>query len=365
MSLARLTTDDVKELREALERVGAFERRSGWTWVRFFLLLGVSYALCLTALRGPWWVTVSLFPLSALTLTIAALYGHEGGHKSLSPRPLENELMYYLAFPFLGGLGAVHWNAKHNIGHHGHPNSMGDALTTDPDLDLWPMASSKIQFDASGPLRQAFQRRFQAFAFWPLTMLLVFAMRFESLLALRRHFKKRGADRAFRLDALALTGHYLCWIVLPGLYFGFGPTLAIYGGLWSFSGLFLAGIFVCAHFGLPIFGHVDDTWLLQMRATRNVKLSRLTAWSFVGLDHQIEHHLFPRMSHHKMRIASPIVKAWAERKGAPYEVLPLIPALVEATRFMGRAWDEVPVVDPPAVAPVVEVEAPAAELLSA
>ena len=44
---------------------------------------------------------------------------------------------------------------------------------------------------------RAFQRNIQGYAFWPLTMLLVFAMRFESLLHLRRHARKRGLDRAF------------------------------------------------------------------------------------------------------------------------------------------------------------------------
>lgn len=346
MNPVTLTSDDVRELRESLEQAGVFERRSAFTWVRFFVLLAVSAGLGFVALTGPWWLAVPLFPLCALTLTIAALYGHEGGHKSLSARSGENTFMLHLAFPFLGGLGALHWGNKHNVGHHGHPNFVGTETTSDPDLDLWPMASSKAVYDASGPIRQAFQRNVQGFAFWPLTMLLVFAMRFESLLYLRRHAKKRGLDRAFWLDAVSLTGHYTAWLVVPSFFFGFLPTLAVYFGLWSFSGLFLAGIFVCAHFGLPVFSRVDDTWLLQMRATRNVSLPRWAAWSFVGLDHQIEHHLFPRMSHNHMRRASVIVKAWAERKGAPYEVLPLWPALVEATRFMERAWHEAPVEDP-------------------
>ena len=349
MNPVRLSTEDVRELREALERAGVFERRSAFTWVRFFLLLALSGTLGYVALTGPLFLGVLLFPLSALTLTIAALYGHEGGHKSLSTRSGENSLMLHLAFPFLGGLGALHWSNKHNVGHHGHPNFVGDATTSDPDLDLWPMASSKAVYEASGPLRQKFQRNLQGYAFWPLTMLLVFTMRFESLLYLRRHALKRGLDRAFWLDFVSLTGHYTAWLLVPSLIFGFWPALAVYFGLWSFSGLFLAGIFVCAHFGLPIFSHVEDSWLLQMRATRNVTLPHWAAWSFVGLDHQIEHHLFPRMSHNHMPAASRIVRDWAARKGAPYEVLPLWSALVEATRFMDRAWDEAPVADPGAV----------------
>ena len=77
------------------------------------------------------------------------------------------------------------------------------------------------------------------------------------------------------------------------------------------------------------------------------------------------------MSHRRMKVASPVFRAWAEKKGVPYQSLRLWPSLVEATRFMERAWNEAPVpvspevategIAPPAACEVpgqVEVQAP-------
>ncbi len=347
--MTSLTSADVRELREALEASGAFERDSGPAWRRFFVLLVVGGVLGAVAVQGPLWLSCLTLPLASLALTVAALYGHEGGHKSLSRSATENSLMLHLAFPFLGGLGAQYWCHKHNVRHHGYPNVVGatlkgaDLQASDPDLDLWPMASSKVDYDAAGSVRRFFQRYCQGYCFWPLTALLVFAMRLQSLQYLFGRIRTRGMERAVALDLAALAGHYLCWIVAPGLAFGFLPTVAFYVSLWTFSGLYLAAIFVGAHFGMPVFASPGDPWSLQLRTTRNLRLPRWAAWAMVGLDHQVEHHLFPRMAHARMPAAARIVHEWAARKGVPHESMGFGHALVEATRFMHSAWREVPI----------------------
>jgi fatty acid desaturase len=346
--MVTLTPVDIRELRDALEASGAFERRSGPAWRRFSALLLVGGLLGYVAATGPWWLTCLTLPLASLALTVAALYGHEGGHKSLSRSSAENTLMLHLAFPLLGGLGALYWCYKHNVRHHGYPNVVGATVkgsgleASDPDLDLWPMASSSVDYEAAGPARRFFHRYCQGYCFWPLTALLVFAMRVQSLQYLFGRIRARGFDRAVALDLTALAGHYLCWIVLPGLFFGFVPAGLFYFGLWMFSGLYLAAIFVGAHFGMPVFTSPGDPWSLQLRTTRNLRLPRWAAWAMVGLDHQVEHHLFPRMAHARMPAAALVVHDWAMRKGVPHESMGFGAALVEATRFMHHAWREQP-----------------------
>jgi len=346
--MVTLTSADIRELREALETSGAFERDSRSAWLRFCVLLIVGGALGAVAVQGPLWLSCLTLPLASLALTVAALYGHEGGHKSLSRSATENSLMLHLAFPFLGGLGAMYWSQKHNVRHHGYPNVVGatlkgsDLQANDPDLDLWPMATTKTDYDTAGPVRRFFQRYLQAYCFWPLTALLVFTMRVQSLQYLAARIRARGMERAVALDLAALAGHYLCWIVIPGLAFGFVPTLAFYVSLWMISGLFLAAIFVGAHIGMPVFTSPGDPWSLQLRTTRNLRLPRWAAWAMVGLDHQVEHHLFPRMAHARMPAAAQVVHEWAARKGVPHETMGFGRALVEATRFMRDAWREVP-----------------------
>jgi linoleoyl-CoA desaturase len=46
--------------------------------------------------------------------------------------------------------------------------------------------------------------------------------------------------------------------------------------------------------------------------------SRLLTWLCGGLNHQIEHHLFPQMSHIHLSKIAPIVKKTAEEFGIPY-----------------------------------------------
>ena len=110
-------------------------------------------------------------------------------------------------------------------------------------------------------------------------------------------------------------------------------------GIWSFVGVMLALIFAPAHLGLPLVGNQHNDWLHQLETTRNLKVPRWLAWFFVGLEYQIEHHLFPRIPHQEMARASAIVEAWCRRGGGPYRRIGSGAALVDVTRVIARAWD--------------------------
>ena len=57
----------------------------------------------------------------------------------------------------------------------------------------------------------------------------------------------------------------------------------------------------------------------QLRTTSNFGTeSKIFTWLCGGLNHQIEHHLFPQMSHIHLRKIAPIVKKTAEEFGIPY-----------------------------------------------
>jgi hypothetical protein len=56
----------------------------------------------------------------------------------------------------------------------------------------------------------------------------------------------------------------------------------------------------------------------QMRTTANFGKTPLTTFITGGLDHQIEHHLFPRICHIHYRAIAPIVRQCAHEHGLPY-----------------------------------------------
>ena len=62
----------------------------------------------------------------------------------------------------------------------------------------------------------------------------------------------------------------------------------------------------------------DDEWYVTtMRTTMNVDTPPLLDWVHVGLQFQIEHHLFPRLPRHNLRIARDMVRAVAAKHFPP------------------------------------------------
>ena len=57
---------------------------------------------------------------------------------------------------------------------------------------------------------------------------------------------------------------------------------------------------------------------MQLRTTMNVATHPLLDWVHIGLQFQIEHHLFPRLPRHNLRKARQLVKAVCEKHGIHY-----------------------------------------------
>ena len=306
---------------------------------KFLVLIAAAGALLFAITQAPLWLALLLVPLAAVPSVAAAMIGHEAAHGSFSARKSHNEIMLHLAFPLFTGLGVLHWKRKHNVLHHGHPNVVGQ----DDDIDLWPMALSAPVHRDSGPLRRWFQRHLQGYFFWPLTLLLSFVMRVETVKATVAAARERGIDRAWILDVGCQVVHYCLWLVLPSLYFGFWPVLAVYVGVWAVAGTLLAMIFAPAHIGLPLVSSYQRGWLHQLETTRNLRMPALLGWFFIGLQYQVEHHLFPRISHRHLPRASAIVRAWCLEHGVVYHEIEYGRGLLDVTRFMFHGWNIEPV----------------------
>jgi linoleoyl-CoA desaturase len=89
----------------------------------------------------------------------------------------------------------------------------------------------------------------------------------------------------------------------------------------------IAVVFQLAHvvpdmeFPLPdTKGNIEDDWAVhQLKTTANfAKNNKLVTWFVGGLNHQIEHHLFPTICHVHYTDISKIVKATANEFNIPY-----------------------------------------------
>jgi linoleoyl-CoA desaturase len=113
--------------------------------------------------------------------------------------------------------------------------------------------------------------------------------------------------------------------VVPARVHGIGLALTFYLLTSLVVGLALSVVFQLAHCVEETTfhdGRAADEWAVHQLATTTdfAPRSRLLTWYIGGLNFQIEHHLFPRLSHvHYPRIAPVIRRVCAER-GIPYRV---------------------------------------------
>lgn len=324
---------NIKQLRKELDAAGVFEKREAQSWAKITFLLALVAAMTVAHFTLPLWASVLLLPLTTVFSVTIAMMGHEGAHKALSRSGWRNELMAHLAFAGFSGLGVQYWKYKHNVKHHAHTNIVEEDL----DLNLWPMASSAAQYQESGPARRWFQRNCQGFMFWPLTSFLAWSMRFSTWQYTIKYAMERGIDRRWLVDVGSMLLHLVLWVVLPAVLISPWAIL-YYVAVWTLAGPMLAAIFAPAHMSLPILTEHQDKWMLQFETTRDLAMPAWMSWFFVGLDHQLEHHLFPRIPHQNMRKAAQVTQAWAAREGVPYYQVGYFTGLWDVTRYMAVAW---------------------------
>jgi linoleoyl-CoA desaturase len=77
---------------------------------------------------------------------------------------------------------------------------------------------------------------------------------------------------------------------------------------------------------------IENEWAIhQVRTTANFSPGRpIISWFVGGLNYQVEHHLFPRVSHIHYPALSKIVQAECAAFGLPYHSLPSFTAAVNS-----------------------------------
>src|SRR5258708_10056310 len=135
-----------------------------------------------------------------------------------------------------------------------------------------------------------------------------------------------------------MLAHLAVGLILPMFFF---PPLAVLG----FYALRVSAI-GCVLFAVLAPGHypaaavcldgsqrdAGDFWLRQLACTANFRTGFFGRVLCSGLDQQIEHHLFPTLSHLQLPRARPLVRAFCARTGLPYNELSWARAIWESYR---------------------------------
>ncbi len=149
----------------------------------------------------------------------------------------------------------------------------------------------------------------------------------------------------------AKIGYAFMMIVLPIYLLGFLPWLVGFLVLTMFAGFVLSIVFQLAHTveetAFPVAAidtnKIENEWAIhQIETTANFATkNKLISWLVGGLNFQIEHHLFPKISHiHYPEISKIIKKTCAEFNVKYIEYKRMRDAMLSHTSYlrrMGRA----------------------------
>jgi linoleoyl-CoA desaturase len=268
------------------------------------------------------WAIIECALLGATVASVGFNIMHDGAHGSFSKSPVLNKM----AAVTLGVLGGSHfmWNVKHNIIHHAYTNIDG----VDDDIDGKPflrMASTQKKYKF---------HRFQHWYFWFFYCWLYLFWIFFS------DYKKYFSHKigTIPLKKMNARDHFYFWlyklvslaifIVVPMIMVGVVDTIIGYLVMTLVAGFILSIVFQLAHtvehthFPMPdeVSGKMDDEWAIhQLKTTANFATkSKVISWLVGGLNFQIEHHLFPKVSHVHYPAISKIIKQACAEYGIEY-----------------------------------------------
>jgi linoleoyl-CoA desaturase len=318
-----------RELRRRVDaefkRSGTRQRDSAQMYLKTAIILGV-FALAYVALvflAGTWWQGLLLgLVLGIAMAAIGFNIMHDGGHQAYSERRWVNRLMA-LALDLVGGSSYI-WQWKHARFHHTWVNVTGH----DSDIDLGVLGRLSPQ----QPRRP--WHRWQHLYLWPL----------YGVTAIRWHLYgdfrdmvtgtvgERPFDRPKGWDLAGFVGGKLVFFTLafglPLFFHSLGTVLLFYALVSAVAGVLLALVFQMAHVvEEAAFPRPDESgkqmatpWAIhQLQTTVDfARGNRVLGWLIGGLNFQVEHHLFPRISHVHYPLVARVVEDTCREFGVTY-----------------------------------------------
>ncbi|TXS54965.1 fatty acid desaturase family protein [Streptomyces sp. t39] len=320
---------DFARLSKKIAAAGLMSRRPGYYAARISAVAAL-YVGGWTAfvLVGDTWWTLLVAAFLALVFGQVALLAHDVAHRQVFRLRKASERTGRLAGNAGIGMGYGWWQDKHTR-HHANPNHEDLDPDLIPDVLVW----SQKQARASKGLPRLLGR-FQAFLFFPLLTLEGFNLHVAGVRSLAdRSVKHRVTEGSLLFAHFALYLGALFLVLPPGMAVAF---LVVHQCLF---GVYLGAIFAPNHKGMPILTGDDrpDFLRRQVLTSRNVRGGWLTDVALGGLNHQIEHHLFPSMPSPHLRRARQIVRRHCQELGLTYLETSLIDSYRQALTSLHRA----------------------------
>ncbi|GAA5160300.1 acyl-CoA desaturase [Viridibacterium curvum] len=303
------------------------------------LIIG-GYISLVWGVSSLWAALVAGFLLAQGYIIVAFNVMHDGAHGSYSKKRWVN----WLAGATMDVIGSSQmlWRQKHNLLHHTYPNidgkdddiSIGALMRLSPNQRWYPWHRLQALY---APVLYAM-----------LTMYLGLFSDFHKLISNRIGTtplqQKAGWEIPwFIVHKAAYLGYTL---VLPSFFHPFSHVVLAFVGVHAVFGLVLSLVFQLAHtvegtdFPLPDAQRkMENEWAVhQMNTTADFAPTNWLATYYMGgLNYQVEHHLFHKISHvHYPQIAA-IVRKTCDEFSVRYLCFPSVTAALKAHfKFLHR-----------------------------
>lgn len=249
---------------------------------------------------------------------------HDANHGSYSRFPIINNIMSY-TMNLLGG-SSFTWKMQHNLLHHSFTN----IYHLDEDIDDKPF----LRLSPHGKKRpyHRFQHIYALFIYSLATVSWIGVKDFRQFF----HYNKEGLtkEQGYKPWAVGtiMTStkifYYVLFIVLPMIFVAKWYIILLgFLVMHLVAGFIITVIFQLAHVVEGTQHHttesgleMENTWAIhQISTTANFATkNKILTWCCGGLNHQIEHHLFPNISHIHYPKISKIVKDTVKEFDLPY-----------------------------------------------
>jgi len=220
----------------------------------------------------------------------------------------------------IAGSSATVWEHEHQVAHHMNPNEV------DKDNDA-SIGYVLIRFHPD--LQWKWWHRFNhfitifgmSFGFFKWVLSDFFVIYDAQIGSVSMHIRKIDFYRLYVFKGFWFVRN----VFIPWYLFGFGRMMVLLSTFMIIGAHYLENIFIVNHIQSECSSPpVDSHWAVkQIWATANwSSASVFWNWFSGGLNHQIEHHLFPSMSTYVYPYIAPIVQQTCSEFNIPYSTYP-------------------------------------------
>lgn len=327
-------SDNVEFVKTLNQRVNAFftannisKTADSKMYTKTLVTFGFYVAIYLTILFSGVTNLFLVFTLWAMLGIGQALVGmcvmHDKVHGSYTRSKLTNLL---LEIPIISiGVESIIWNIEHNFMHHNYTNVEG------LDQDIHPRVIFRFSKNQPKKWFHRFQHIYATFFYGLLIIEWMSVKDYIKVLKYRKmNFFKTNA-RALQVALIITIKKSIFYLIFLGiplwiLPFSSFQIIGMFLTMLVVAGIVMTIVFQTAHV-VPNADFLEqdnagenESWHMhQLRTTSNFAIgNKLVTYLTGGLNHQIEHHLFPGVCHTHYPELAKIVKSTADEYEMPY-----------------------------------------------